>query len=90
MARHPVLVLRATTEWVEAVEDSDGRLIVVGLDRERATDALRRLAPPATAEASARQRARDLALAPAGADRRITEALSTGVIPSAHGARTFP
>ncbi len=38
----------------------------------------------------ARQRVRDLALAPAGADPRITEALATGVIPSAHGARTFP
>lgn len=38
----------------------------------------------------ARQRARDLVLTHAGADRRITEALATGVIPSAHGARTFP
>src|SRR6185369_12029453 len=32
----PCLVLRATTEWVEAVEGSDGRMVVVGLDRERA------------------------------------------------------
>ncbi len=86
----PCLALRFTREWVQAVEGSDGRLIVVGLCRKRVTDALRRLAPPATAEASARQRGRDLALAPAGADRRITEALATGVIPTAHGARAFP
>ena len=32
----PCLVLRSATEWVEAVSDSAGRMVVVGLDRARA------------------------------------------------------
>ncbi len=39
----PCLVLRDTTEWVEAVAESGGRTVVVGLDRERFAAALRRL-----------------------------------------------
>ena len=38
----PCLVLRDRTEWVEAVEESGGRMVVVGLDRERAVAALER------------------------------------------------
>ncbi|MCU0483945.1 MAG: UDP-N-acetylglucosamine 2-epimerase (non-hydrolyzing), partial [Chloroflexi bacterium] len=66
----PCLVLRATTEWVEAVADSDGRMVVVGLDREQAAEALARLAPPAAPQI-ARARARDLAIAPADAAEAI-------------------
>ena len=32
----PCLVLRDTTEWVEAVADAGGRIVVVGLDGQRA------------------------------------------------------
>ena len=32
----PCLILRGTTEWVEAVAGSEGRMVVVGLDRDRA------------------------------------------------------
>ena len=43
----PCLVLRGTTEWVEAVAGSEGRMVVVGLDADRAVEALATLAPPA-------------------------------------------
>ena len=36
--RVPCLVLRGTTEWVEAVADSGGRMVVVGLDGDKAVD----------------------------------------------------
>jgi UDP-N-acetylglucosamine 2-epimerase len=72
----PCVVLRSTTEWVEAVDESDGRMVVTGLDRDRVVAALERLAPPITAEGSARERARLLDLAPAGAAMRIAEALA--------------
>ena len=71
----PCLVLRSTTEWVEAVADSAGRMVVVGLDRTRAARELERLAPAGTSEALARARAEILDLRPAGAARRIVEAL---------------
>ena len=67
----PCLILRGTTEWVEAVAASDGRMVVVGLDRARAATELARLAPPAHAAALAERRAADLDLAPAGATGRI-------------------
>ena len=41
----PCLVLRGTTEWVEAVDGSAGRMVVVGLDRGLASRELDRLAP---------------------------------------------
>jgi UDP-N-acetylglucosamine 2-epimerase len=69
----PCLVLRGTTEWVEAVERSEGRMVVVGLDRERAAAELARLAT-ADAPARARARARSLALGPAGAAEAISRA----------------
>ncbi len=72
----PCLVLRGTTEWVEAVAGSGGRMVVVGLDRERAAVELARLAPPDRAPGEARARARDLALAPAGAAEAISAALA--------------
>ncbi len=74
----PCLVLRGTTEWVEAVDGSAGRMVVVGLDRDAALNALDRLAAPAEAPAQAAERARDLRLAPAGAGQSIVAALEAG------------
>jgi UDP-GlcNAc3NAcA epimerase len=73
----PCLVLRSSTEWVEAVADSAGRMVVVGLDRARAAHELARLAPADTSELLARARAEAFDLEPAGAARRIVEALET-------------
>ncbi len=73
----PCLVLRGTTEWVEAVAGSAGRMVVVGLDRARAAAELARLSPAATSGALARVRAAALDLRPAGAARRIADALET-------------
>jgi UDP-GlcNAc3NAcA epimerase len=73
----PCLVLRSSTEWVEAVADSAGRMVVVGLDRAHAAAELARLAPVEASEALARLRAEKLDLRPAGAARRIVEALET-------------
>ena len=65
----PCLVLRSTTEWTEAVHESAGQMVVVGLDRAAVARELERLAPPARSPALARMRARSLALRPAGAAR---------------------
>jgi UDP-GlcNAc3NAcA epimerase len=73
----PCLVLRGTTEWVEAVAGSGGRMVVVGLDRERAATELARLAPPAEAGAIARRRAAELDLRPVGAADAIVRALES-------------
>jgi UDP-N-acetylglucosamine 2-epimerase len=75
----PCLVLRATTEWVEAVADSGGLMVVIGLDAERAADELDRLAPTDAAEATARARAAGLHVAPAGAAAAIVAALEAGI-----------
>jgi UDP-GlcNAc3NAcA epimerase len=74
----PCLILRSTTEWVEAVEGSEGRMVVVGLGRDRAHEALDRLAPVASAPAAARARAAGLDLRPAGAVEAIVAALEGG------------
>lgn len=74
----PCIVLRSTTEWVEAVAGSSGRMVVVGLDRAAAASALERLAPGASSERLARQRAATLALPLAGAAQRIVDALQAG------------
>lgn len=71
----PCLVLRGTTEWVEAVAESDGRMVVVGLDADRAAEALARLAPPDRAVQLAHDRAAGFDLKPAGAAAAIVEAL---------------
>ena len=81
----PCLVLRDRTEWVEAVEQSDGRMVVVGLDLERTADVLDRLADPAGAPRLAEERARSLELRPAGAADAIVRALEAFPGPS-HGA----
>jgi UDP-N-acetylglucosamine 2-epimerase len=71
----PCLVLRDRTEWVEAVETSDGRMVLVGLDAACALDELGRLAPRETAPADASRRAAGLDLRPAGAAEAIASAL---------------
>jgi UDP-N-acetylglucosamine 2-epimerase len=71
----PCLILRSATEWVEAVEASEGRMVVVGLDRDRARAALDVLAPVASAPVAARARAAGLDLRPAGAAEAIVAAL---------------
>ena len=71
----PCLVLRGTTEWVEAVASSAGRMLVVGLDADTAERALAELAPPDRAPALARARAVAFDLAPAGAAQAIVAAL---------------
>ncbi len=78
--RVPCLVLRGTTEWVEAVEASEGRMVVVGTDRARAVAELDRLAPSREAPAAAAARAASTQLAPAGAAAAIVTALGS-VIP---------
>jgi UDP-N-acetylglucosamine 2-epimerase len=71
----PCLVLRDSTEWHEALEGSEGRLVVVGLDEQRASAEVERLAPIDAAETMARRRAQELNLKPAGAAERIVAAL---------------
>jgi UDP-N-acetylglucosamine 2-epimerase len=71
----PCLVLRPTTEWVEAVAESGGRMVVVGLDVGRAVAELARLAGAGTAASAARIRAAELDLRPAGAAEAIVEAI---------------
>jgi UDP-GlcNAc3NAcA epimerase len=74
----PCLVLREVTEWTEAVADSGGLMVVVGLDVERARAELARLAPPDLAERIAIDRAVSLDLEPAGAAEAIADALEVG------------
>ncbi len=71
----PCLILRGTTEWVEAVADSGGRMVVVGLDADKAVEVLAQLALMDRAPALARARAAAFDLAPAGAADAIVAAL---------------
>ena len=81
----PCLVLRRTTEWVEAVAESGGSMVVTGLDATRATTELARLAPADAAPTLATARARDLGVVPSGAAEAITAALE-GPPPAGTGA----
>jgi UDP-N-acetylglucosamine 2-epimerase len=72
----PCLILRNTTEWVEAVAESVGRMVVVGLDRERALDALDRVAPD-DGGAAAVARAASLRLESSGAAAAVLAALES-------------
>ncbi|HEY7935624.1 MAG TPA: UDP-N-acetylglucosamine 2-epimerase (non-hydrolyzing) [Candidatus Limnocylindrales bacterium] len=74
----PCLILRDTTEWLEAVAGSGGRMVVVGLDVGRATAELDRLASSDQTEAVVRARAAGLHLQPSGAGAAIVEALERG------------
>jgi UDP-N-acetylglucosamine 2-epimerase len=71
----PCLILRSTTEWVEAVAESGGLMVVVGRDGALAARELARLAPLDAAENLARTRAARLRLAPSGAAVAISAAL---------------
>lgn len=71
----PCLVLRGTTEWVEALAGSEGRMAVIGLDAGRAVAELARIAAPGTTEAAARHRAATLDIQSAGAAEAIAAAL---------------
>ncbi len=71
----PCLILRGTTEWVEALAGSGGTMVVVGLDAARARAELDRLAPADRAPADARTRSTDLRLVPSGAVDAIVAAL---------------
>jgi UDP-N-acetylglucosamine 2-epimerase len=71
----PCLILRGTTEWVEAVAGSEGRMVVVGLDADKAVDALESLAPPSRTHDIAVARAASFDLQPAGAAEAIVAAL---------------
>jgi UDP-GlcNAc3NAcA epimerase len=72
----PCLVLRGTTEWVEAVATSGGRMVVVGLDPARAVAELARLAPVERGPAMAADRAATVIIEPAGAAAQISEILA--------------
>lgn len=74
----PCLVLRNTTEWLEAVDESAGRMLVIGLDPDRALEALARLAAPDAAPADARRRAAGLRITAAGAGEAIVAAIEAG------------
>ena len=76
--RVPSLVLRGTTEWVEAVADSGGRMVVVGLDAGRAVAELERLAPSDRSASLAAERVASLRVEPAGAATAIVAALEDG------------
>jgi UDP-GlcNAc3NAcA epimerase len=74
----PCLVLRDVTEWIEAVAESGGLMVTIGLDAERAQAELARLAPPDLAARIAADRAAWLELAPSGAAEAIAAALDVG------------
>ena len=74
----PCLVLRDVTEWTEAVAESGGLMVTVGLDAERARAELARLAPPDLTPRIAADRAAWLELAPSGASEAIAAALEVG------------
>ncbi len=71
----PCLVLRDSTEWLEAVAGSDGRMVVVGLDAGRAGTELERLALEGEAHDRAVERAATARIEPAGAVAAIVDAL---------------
>jgi UDP-N-acetylglucosamine 2-epimerase len=72
----PCLVLRSTTEWVELLEASDGRMSLIGLDTGRAVDELARWAPAGATRSLAIERAAGAGPAPAGAADAITARLA--------------
>jgi UDP-GlcNAc3NAcA epimerase len=73
----PCLILRDRTEWVEAVADSGGRMVVVGLDRAVAAATLDRLVPRGAGPRQAADRAERLDLRAAGAGEAIVAALES-------------
>ena len=72
----PCLVLRSSTEWVELLAASGGRMTLVGLDTDRAVAELARWAPVGSTREPAVTRAAGIDLAPAGAAEAITARLA--------------
>jgi UDP-GlcNAc3NAcA epimerase len=72
----PCLVLRSSTEWVELLAASDGRMALVGLETGKALDALARWAPVGSTRSLAATRAASIDLAPAGAADAISARLA--------------
>jgi UDP-GlcNAc3NAcA epimerase len=72
----PCLVLRSSTEWVELLDASDGRMSLVGLDGARVVEELARWAPVGATRASAVARAAEMGPVPAGAADAITDRLA--------------
>ena len=72
----PCLVLRSSTEWVELLAASGGRMALVGLDADRAVRELERWAPLGSGPDLAAARSRDVAIAPAGAADAISGRLA--------------
>jgi UDP-GlcNAc3NAcA epimerase len=73
----PCLVLRTTTEWVEAVGGTGSSAVLVGLDRELAVRELSARAPSAHSAIQAVARAANLSLTGSGAAERIAAALTS-------------
>ncbi len=74
----PCLVLRSSTEWVELMAASDGRMVLVGLDRDLAVSVLARLASvdPGVGAALAAERVATLDVPAAGAAEAISAILA--------------
>jgi UDP-N-acetylglucosamine 2-epimerase len=72
----PCLVLRGTTEWIEAVAESAGAMVLVGLDEAAAARELERLAPLGQAEIHAARRAASVQVVGPGAGDAIGLALA--------------
>jgi UDP-N-acetylglucosamine 2-epimerase len=72
----PCLVLRSTTEWVELLDGSDGRMVLIGLDVGRAMRALERQAPNGLGTARATARAAEVVVPTSGAADAIAARLA--------------
>jgi UDP-N-acetylglucosamine 2-epimerase len=72
----PCLVLRSSTEWVELMAASGGRMSLVGLDVAAVLRELDRWAPVASGPALAAARVGALSIAPAGAAAAISDRLA--------------
>ena len=72
----PCLVLRSSTEWVELLAASDGRMVLVGLDADRAMLELDRWAPMESGPDLATSRAEALEIPTAGAAAAIANRLA--------------
>jgi UDP-GlcNAc3NAcA epimerase len=71
----PCLVLRSSTEWLEATAGDAATSVLVGLDVVRAREALDRLAPPDRAPGDARLRAQERQIDIDGATASIARLL---------------
>jgi UDP-GlcNAc3NAcA epimerase len=72
----PCLVLRRTTEWVEAVADSEGRMVLVGNDPKTLVAEVSRLAPSDTSVAIAIERAARVQVPRTGSSEAIAGILA--------------